>query len=876
MGSVCTNINESSHPMYVYGAFDVYLLNQYPEEKQQKNLSFYSDTPSATNNTIRRGLYHPGDMIIGAIISVNGLVRVDQNWTFREKPQAKNSIFVYQEKYQTAFTVLFAIEEINRNEELLPNITLGVHLIESFMNEAITLEAYMQILSGGGFKNPNYKCSSQGHLIAFVGFASSVLSLMVAKSFGIYGHPQISYGATDPLLSNKLMFPYFYRTAPSSVHLHNALNSVLKHFGWTWVGIIYSDVESNENAIQKLKISIMKGGGCIEFTEKLRSSTNYRSTEYKRVANVISDSSATIVVFWADLEFTVKLYIVLKELIKTRKVWIFLTDMDHLLMLTKNLDFSFFNGTLAIQMQKLEIPGLMPFLWNITLDQYTHCHFILHYKAIMYKCEVVNSSLLYETCKHDMTKKKSLIGEETLVDSYHIYNAIYALANALQMLLETMSKCKKLHGEGLSLFYQLPWKLHQFLKRVHFTNTAGEEVFFDEYGDAAPMYDLINWVTHGEKKIIHVGVGSITSGSEDLSVNEYAIVWAVHQAQKPPRSVCSDSCPSGSRKMILKGKPACCYDCVPCPRGEITNQTDMISCWKCPGDQWPNEKKDKCIQKQLSYLSYEEMLGTTLACCAGVLSLASLFTLTVFIHYQNSPVIKATNKNLSVLLLLCLTFTFCSCLIFIGQPGHTTCLLRQTIFGIFFTISVSSLLAKTVLVVVAFRATKPGGQLRRFMGKMFPRFVVGLCSSIQALICSLWLGTCPPTPFYDLHSQPGQIVLECEEHLGFYVMLAYIGCLAMGCFLIAFHARNLPDRYNEAKFITFSMLVFFSAWITFIPAYLSTKGKYTVAAELFAIQISAAGVLVCIFSPKIIIIFSKPEKNIIATRKSLNCSSKKT
>ncbi|XP_056394669.1 vomeronasal type-2 receptor 26-like [Hyla sarda] len=685
---------------------------------------------------------------------------------------------------------------------------------------------------------------------------------------------QISYGATDPLLSNKVLFPYFYRTVPSSVHLHNALNSVLKHFGWTWVGIVYSDVESNENAIQKLKFSITIGGGCVEFTEKFRSSSNYMFSEHIRIAKVISDSSATIIVFWADLEFTYNLYLLLHRLTRTKKVWIFLTDMEHLLLPTiDNLDLTPFHGNLAIQMKKLKIPKLMPFLWNITLDQYTFCNFIFFYKTILYNCKLFNNGPLYHTCIHDQSKKMKLMGLETLVESYRVYNAIYALAYAFQMFL--VSKYRKdLHKEGAVLSYPHPWKIHTFLKIVHFTNTAGEKVYFDEHGDAAPSYDLVNWVTKCKKKLIHVRVGNITSSNEEnLFVNTTSIVWAVHDAQTPPRSVCSETCPVGSRKMILQGKPPCCYDCVPCSRGQVTNHTDMISCWKCPDDQWPNEKKDKCIRKQVTFLSYKESLGTTLASSAVVLSFASLSTLAIFMHYQNSSIIRATNRNLSFLLLLSLFFTFCSCLVFIGYPGHITCLVRQIIFGLSFTVSVSALLAKTILVVLAFQAKNPGSRLRGFLGQKLPCSIVGLCFSIQALICAFWLGTCPPTQYIDLHSQPGQIVVECEEHLGFYVMLAYIGFLALGCSIIAFPARNLPGRYNEAKFITFSMVVFFSAWITFTPAYLSTKGKYTVAVEVFAILVSAAGVLVCIFFPKCFVIFSTPNK---MSKKCLKLPTKRT
>ncbi|XP_066438161.1 vomeronasal type-2 receptor 26-like [Eleutherodactylus coqui] len=408
------------------------------------------------------------------------------------------------------------------------------------------------------------------------------------------------------------------------------------------------------------------------------------------------------------------------------------------------------------------------------------------------------------------------------------------------------------------------------------------EVFHNYYNNLYNIeqnYAPMHWLEDsGVRKYLHsfvlepVDPDESLDMEEDFSLSKLAVL--IKELKTPPRSVCTDSCPVGFRKTTQEGKPICCYGCVPCPIGEVTNHTDMISCWKCPDDQWPNEKKEKCIPKQVNYLSYEELLGTTLASSAVVLSVTALLILIIITHYQNSAVVKATNRNLSFLLLCSLTFTFCSCLAFIGYPGHKTCLLRQTVFGLSFTVSVSSVLAKTVLVVAAFRVIKPGSWLRRFIGQKLPFFIVGVCSSTQAIICALWLGTCPPTLFFDLHSQPGQIVIECEEHIGFYIMLAYIGCLAMGCFFIAFPARNLPDRYNEAKFITFSMLVFFSVWITFIPTYLSTKGKYTVAVEVFAILVSAAGVLVCLFFPKCFIIFCTPGKSKMAARKRSRPSTK--
>ncbi|XP_026578135.1 vomeronasal type-2 receptor 26-like [Pseudonaja textilis] len=327
--------------------------------------------------------------------------------------------------------------------------------------------------------------------------------------------------------------------------------------------------------------------------------------------------------------------------------------------------------------------------------------------------------------------------------------------------------------------------------------------------------------------------------------------------------MCTESCLPGYFKKKQEAKPFCCYDCLRCPKEKMANQKDMDDCLKCPEDQYPNKNQTSCILKKITFLSFEEPMGISMVVLVLFFSLCTIMVLKTFLKYHHTPIVKANNRNLSYLLLISLLLCFLCSLQFLIIPGNIICFLRQISFGIIFSMAVSSVLAKTITVVLAFMATKPGSRMQNWVGRRLAISIVLSGSLIQIGICMVWLFTFPPFPDLDTQSEIEEIVLQCSEgsSVMFYCVLGYMGFLAAASFTVAFFSRNLPSSFNEAKYLTFSMLIFCSVWLSFVPSYLSTKGKYMVAVEVFSILASSAGLLACIYFPKCYIIIIRPELN---------------
>lgn len=289
---------------------------------------------------------------------------------------------------------------------------------------------------------------------------------------------------------------------------------------------------------------------------------------------------------------------------------------------------------------------------------------------------------------------------------------------------------------------------------------------------------------------------------------------------------------------------------------------DSVECMFCSEDFWSNQDRTACIPKKVEFLAYDT-LGIPLTVISVVGASLTLGVFAVFLYHRNTAVVRVNNSELSFFILFALTLCFLCSLVFIGEPTIWSCMLRHTAFSITFSLCISCILGKTLVVLAAFTSTWPGDNIMKWFGPKQQRAIIFSCTLIQVVICVAWLIDAPPYPIRNTKYERSKIILECSvgSSLAFWCVLGYIGLQACLCFVLAFLARKLPGNFNEAKYITFSMLIFSAVWLAFIPAYLSAPGNYAGAVESFAILASSFGLLFCLFAPKCYIILLKPEKN---------------
>nr|XP_043878359.1 extracellular calcium-sensing receptor-like [Solea senegalensis] len=567
-------------------------------------------------------MHKSGDVILGGLFAIN-FFSDEVDLTFTSESQLPTCYGFHVIGFRQAHTMAFAVDEINRNSNLLPNVTLGYSLYDNCLQLRFGFPAALTLVSGQEEQfTLEENCVGTPPVLGIVGDSTSSNSIAISAVLGLYRVPLVSHFATCSCLSDQHKFPSFFRTIPSDAFQVNAMIQILKHFGWTWTGLLFSGDDYGLHAARSFHTDLgPAGGGCLAYAEILPLGDD--PAELRRIVDVMRKSTARVVIVFANKGRMINL---MKEVVRqnvTGLQWMGSEAWSSVDLLQTPHLMPYLGGTLGISIRRGEIPGLRDFLLKVRPDLHHNntdgSSMVNQFWEHTFQCIFAPPPAGWVEAGGQLCTGQEFIEnvENELVDvsnlrsEYNVYKAVYALAYALDDMLQCEPGTGPFSNNTCAHLQTLePWQLVYYLGKVNFTTSFGDQVSFDENGDALPVYDVMNWVwlPDGRTKVQRVGEFKRSAfKGEELTLDEDKIFWNF-ESKQPPRSVCSESCPPGTRMVRKKGEPECCFDCVPCSEGKISNTTDSMECTSCPKDFWSSPQRDHCVPKKTEFLSYHEPL----------------------------------------------------------------------------------------------------------------------------------------------------------------------------------------------------------------------------------------------------------------------------
>ncbi|XP_025716494.1 G-protein coupled receptor family C group 6 member A isoform X2 [Callorhinus ursinus] len=743
----------------------------------------------------------PGHIMIGGLFAIHEKMLSSEDYPRR--PEIQKCVGFEISIFLQALAMIHSIEMIN-NSPLLSGVTLGYEIYDTCTEVTVAMAATLRFLSKLNCSREivEFKCDYSSYMPrvkAVIGAGYSEITMAVSRMLNLQLMPQVSYESTAEILSDKIRFPSFLRTVPGDFYQTKAMAHLIQKSGWNWIGIIATDDDYGRLALNTFTVQTAANNVCIAFKEVLPAFLSDNTIEVR-----INETLEKII---AEAQVNVivvflRQFHVFKLFSKAierniNKIWIASDNWSTATKITTIPNVKRIGKVVGFTFRRGNMSSFHSFLQNLHIFPSENNKPLREYAMLLSACAYVKDS--------------------------------------------DLSQCISNHSQGT-----LAYKANEDIER----NFSLRNDFLWDYTEPGLVHS------------IQLAVRALGYAIRDLCQARDCQNPNAFQPWEQIQSKCSKECSPGQMKKTTRSQHICCYECVNCPENHYSNQTDMDHCLLCNNEtHWAPVRSTRCFEKEVEYLNWNDSLAILLL---SLSLLGILFVLAIgiiFTRNLNTPVVKSSGGLLvCYVILLCHFLNFASTGFFIGEPQDFTCKTRQTLFGVSFTLCISCILMKSLKILLAFSFDP---KLQNFLKCLYkPILIIFTCTGIQVVICTIWLIFAAPAVEENV-SLPRVIILECEEGsvLAFGTMLGYIAILAFICFIFAFKGRKLPEHYNEAKFITFGMLIYFIAWITFIPVYATTFGKYLPAVEIIVILISNYGILCCTFFPKCYVILCKQETN---------------
>ncbi|XP_045552129.1 metabotropic glutamate receptor 4 [Salmo salar] len=649
---------------------------------------------------------------------------------------------------------------------------------------------------------------------------------------------------------------------------------IVKAMRWNYISTVASEGNYGESGVDAfIQKSREDGGVCISQSVKIPREP--KPGEFDKIIRRLSENpNARVVILFANEDDIRRLLQAAKKDNQTGHfIWVGSDSWGSKISPILNQE-EMAEGAVTILPKRQSIRGFDRYFISRTLDNNRRNIWFAEFWENNFQCKLSRHALkkgsgIKKCTNHERIGKDSSYEQEGKVQ--FVVDAVYAMAHALHNMHKELcpgkvglcSKMETINGTMLL----------KFIRKVNFTGIAGTPVIFNVNGDAPGRYEIYQYqMKHNTTEYKIIG-----HWADQLHLDTKEMRWPGGTLQVP-QSICSQPCCPGERKKTVKGVP-CCWHCERCDGYQY--QADTYSCKMCRFDLRPNENHTACEAIPIVKLEWSSPWAVIPVLIAVLGIIATMFVVGTFIRYNDTPIVKASGRELSYVLLTGIFLCYATTFLMIAAPDVGICSLRRIFLGLGMSISYAALLTKTNRIYRIFEQGKMSVSTPRFISPASQLVITFSLISVQLLGVCIWFGVDPSQAVIDYEDQRtsnpdmARGVLKCDiSDLSLICLLGFSMLLMVTCTVYAIKTRGVPETFNEAKPIGFTMYTTCIVWLAFIPIFFgtsqSTEKMYIQTTTLtISVSLSASVSLGMLYMPKVYVVLFHPEQNVPNRKRSL-------
>ena len=425
----------------------------------------------------------------------------------------------------------YAIDQVNANPHLLPNISLGFVLLDTCNQDLSALADILHMLpntEGSDFfpeeelilcEDVNWK---QFKAVGAVGPDTSAAGVMTGGLSTLFHFPLIFTYASSDELSDKSRFAYTMRLVPPDRLQAEAMINLVVHFGWSYVSLLYFQGPYGENGAKQLEKQAKEKGICIAFKYMFPSDSS--AADGKEVARKLAlyTDARVVLVFIKDSHLRLLLPFLEKQGLIGHFIWVgsdYLkvnSDENPKMAALRDNAFSVF------PVEKLD-DEFVQYFKMVTPKSHPDDPFLKSAYSQKYNCKWNHtlgdaSCYKYESEPHNIT--------DTLCFECKVIDGVKVFAYALHALIT--DTCPDAFNDKFLLDACINGqKLHEYLLNVEFNGHIGH-IKFDEKGDFLGSYTIFQY----SQGIWVPEVARWNTRSSSLAVNLDKLHWSGIEGSK--------------------------------------------------------------------------------------------------------------------------------------------------------------------------------------------------------------------------------------------------------------------------------------------------------------------------------------------------------